>query len=181
MPVSAPRRHLVLVGLMGAGKSTVGVLVAARTGRAFVDVDREIVVRTGRDVQELWRAGGEAAYRSLERDVVVETLAREEPQVLAAPAGIVDDPDGVAAVRAPEVAVVYLRASDPRLLARRIAAQPQRRPLLDDDPEAVLRDQLARRDEGYRALADLVLPVAGRSPAELADAVVAGGLLGPAS
>jgi shikimate kinase len=180
-PVSGPAPHLVLVGLMGAGKSTVGRLLASRVGRPFVDVDVEIVERTGHDVEALWRTGGEAAYRSLERDVVVEVLRRAEPQILAAPAGIVDDPDGVAALRRPRVAVVYLRTSEPDLLADRIARQHQPRPLLGDRPVEVLREQLARRDSRYGALADLVLSVEGVAPADLADAVAAAGLLGAAS
>jgi len=56
-------KHVVLVGLMGSGKSTVGALVAARTSRIFVDVDIVIARETGKTVRELWEQGGEAAYR----------------------------------------------------------------------------------------------------------------------
>ena len=67
---------IVLVGLMGSGKTTVGRLVAEATGRELVDVDVAITARTGKTVRQLWEEGGEAAYRSLERDEVLATLGR---------------------------------------------------------------------------------------------------------
>ena len=78
-------KQVVLVGLMGSGKSTVGALVATRTGRAFVDVDIVIAQETGKTVRELWEEGGEAAYRKLESEAVLRVLAGDAPSVLAAP------------------------------------------------------------------------------------------------
>ena len=71
-------KPVVLVGLMGSGKSTVGALVAQRTGRAFVDVDVVIAARTGKTVRELWEEGGEAAYRHLESEAVLRGPARRD-------------------------------------------------------------------------------------------------------
>ena len=110
-------RQVVLVGLMGSGKSSVGALVAARTGRAFVDVDIVIARETGKTVRELWEAGGEAAYRRLESEAVLRVLAGQAPSVLAAPGGVVLDPTVRAALAGHFV--VWLRTR-PTTLAGRV-------------------------------------------------------------
>ena len=83
-------RQLVLVGIMGSGKSTVGALVANRTGGRLVDVDVVIAEETGKTVRELWEEGGEDAYR--ESGGCVAHAGRQQPSVLAAPGGVVLDP-----------------------------------------------------------------------------------------
>jgi len=164
---------------MGAGKSSVGRIVAARVGVPFVDVDDEIVAGTGRTVGDLWRAGGASAFRPLERAVVLETLARPTPVVLAVPAGAIEDPACVAALSGPSVTVVYLRAPA-AVLAARIGADSLRRPFLGTDPIAVLTEQYARRDARYEALADRVVAVDRIDPETAADDLVALGALAPA-
>ena len=80
-------RSIVLVGLMGVGKSSAGSLVAISTGRPFVDVDTAIVERTGKTVRQLWKEGGEGAYRHFESRVVLDTLESHSCSVLAARPG----------------------------------------------------------------------------------------------
>jgi shikimate kinase len=174
--VSPSRTHLALVGLMGAGKSTVGRLVAPALGLPFVDVDVAIAARTGSDVRELWRTGGERAYRPLERAVVLDALAPTTPTVLAVPAGAIDDAEAAAALDRPHVAVVYLW-TDPSVLAARVVAQGQPRPLLGSDPERVLAAQAGHRDARYRAIADLVVEEGDDPPELIAAAVLAAGLV----
>jgi shikimate kinase len=168
--------HLALVGLMGSGKSTVGRLVAAALGLPLVDVDDAIQARTGRGVAELWREGGEAAYRPLERAVVLDALDPAHPSVLAAPGGVIVDDAAVAALAAPHVGVVYLRA-DPAVLAERVRADPQPRPLLGSDPTRVLADQHAARDHRYEAIAHLVVPIDALDPARAAEWILAAGVV----
>jgi shikimate kinase len=163
--------HVALVGLMASGKSAVGRIIGGRLGLPLVDVDVEIVARTGRTVLDLWVAGGEAAYRPFERDIVLEALAPGAGQVLAAPGGVVVDATAEAALRQPHVAVVYLRA-DPVTLAERIRHDDQPRPLLSTDPLARLQEMHADRDERYRALAVLTVDVEARTPPQLAEQVL---------
>ena len=87
------RRHLVLVGLMGAGKTTVGRRCAERLGRPFVDTDELIVTRAAMPFEELWRTGGEDRFRESEREAraVVAALARHGVEALAVRCDITDE------------------------------------------------------------------------------------------
>jgi shikimate kinase len=164
---------VVLVGLMGAGKSSVGSEVAARRGVTFVDVDAAIVERTGKTVRELWEQGGESAYRHLESKVVLDTLAEKRDVVLAAPGGVVLDPAVRAALA--DAFVVWLR-TDPAILASRVRLDDHR-PLLGEHPQDVLTTMAQERSGIYEGLADLVIDtdhdgveaIAGRIFAALDD------------
>jgi shikimate kinase len=159
---------IVMVGLMGAGKSAVGTRVAAETGRTFVDVDRAIEACTGKTVRELWEEGGEPAYRHLESEVVLDTLARDDGVVLAAPGGVILDP----AVRAAldPAFVVWLQA-DPATLASRVE-HDDHRPLLGDRPLDMLTSMARERAELYASVADLVVDTDGRAADTVAAAVL---------
>jgi len=162
---------VVLIGLMGSGKSTVGARVAALLERRFVDVDELIFDRTGMTVRQLWERGGEAAYRPLERDAVVHALSEDGPDVLAAPAGAMTDHLVQEALRVADPLTVWLRAAV-ETLAQRVA-RSDHRPLLGPQPDDALRAMADDRSELYAGLADLVLDVEGQSPDQLAERVVA--------
>ncbi len=161
--------QLVLVGLMGAGKSAVGALVAACTGRTFVDVDVVIEGRTGKTVRVLWEEGGEAAYRHVESQVVLETLAGQTEVVLAAPGGVVLDP----AVRTALAGafVVWLRAH-PATLAARVRGDDHR-PLLGEHPREVLAALAEERGALYAEVADVVVDTDDRDAVTVAELVLA--------
>jgi shikimate kinase len=167
--------HVVLVGLMGAGKSTVGRALAAHLQRPFVDVDREIEAATGQTVRQLWSEGGEAAFRNLERDTVLATLARATPLVLAAPGGVVLDESVRAALSTAQVVVVWLRG-DVGTIASRVRPDDHR-PLLGDQPVDVLTTLAETRVPHYEELAAVVVDIEGRTP----DAVTAVALDGLAA
>lgn len=163
--------QIVLVGLMGVGKSTVGRRLADSLGLEFIDVDDVILARTGRTVRQLWQSGGEAAYRDLERDVVLQTLGRDERSVLAAPGGVVMDRDVRRAFVAPDVVVVWLRGSLSTLVAR---AQPgDHRPLLGDKPADVLASMARGRKAYFEEIADTTVDVDGLDPHALTSRVLA--------
>ncbi|MGI9052256.1 MAG: shikimate kinase [Ilumatobacteraceae bacterium] len=150
--MSAAARHLVLVGMMGAGKTTVGRAVAARLGRRFVDSDEMIEQRTGRTVREIFEDDGEPAFRALETAALVDALAEPQPLVIAAAGGVVLQADNRAALEGSTAFVVWLDA-DPSVLAGRVHAGDHR-PLLGDDPEAALRRLLPERRRWYEEVAD---------------------------
>ena len=126
-----PFRHVVLVGLMGAGKTTVGERLARDLGVPFVDGDAALRGATGRDAATIAAADGVPALVALEARVLLDALAAPGPSVVAAAASVVDDPGCRRALREPGIAVVRLRAR-PRTLAARHATAGHRRPLGPD-------------------------------------------------
>jgi shikimate kinase len=163
-------RHLVLVGLMGTGKTTVGRLVAERLGRQLLDSDAMVEARTGRTVREIWRDEGEPAYRVLETAALQEALASPDPVVVAAAGGVVLRAENRAALHDADAVVVWLRA-DPNVLVERVA-RGDHRPLLDDDPAGTLRRMESDREALYREVADAAIDTAGLAPSAVADRVL---------
>jgi len=170
-PSDAPAGHIVLVGLMGSGKSTVGRLLAARLHRPFLDSDEMVEARTGRTVREIFEADGEAAYRPLETEALLDALATPEPAVIAAAGGVVLSPVNRDALRRGAGKVVWLRAS-PALLVDR-AVRQDHRPLLEQDPEGTMARMAADRTELYAEVAGEVIDIDDLTPAQVADRVVA--------
>lgn len=153
-------KPLVLVGMMGSGKTTVGRAVAERLGRPFTDSDAEVEARCGRTVREIFQSDGEPAFRVLETEVLTEALARDDAPVIAAAGGVVlDGENRDRLVRSAEV--VWLTA-DPAVLAER-AASGDHRPLLGDDPEAALVRFDAERRPLYTEVATHIVDVGERS------------------
>lgn len=163
-------RHVVLVGMMGAGKSTVGRLLAKRLDRQLFDSDRMIEERTGRTVREIFAADGEGAFRALETEVLLDGLAGTPPAVIAAAGGVVLRPENRVALSEDNSYVVWLSAPID-VLADRVV-NGAHRPLLDDDPRAALERLDEVREPLYREVADGVVSVSGRSPTEVVQAVV---------
>jgi shikimate kinase len=162
--------HIVLVGLMGTGKTTAGTLLAQRLGRPFVDSDAEVEARTGRTVREIFETDGEAAYRPLETEALLDALASPVPSVIAAAGGVVLSEINRKALREQAGLVVWLRA-DPRLLAGRVGHHDHR-PLLDGDPAGTLARMAAQRTELYAEVADVVVDVDNATPEAILEAVV---------
>ncbi len=156
---------LWLVGLMGAGKSTVGRRVAERLSTTFGDIDAELAARYG-PIEEQFR--NQDLFRERERALVEEWARSEHPEVVACGGGSVLHPDARAAMRRSGV-VVWLRAG-PSILATR--ADPEGRPLLQhDDPSAVLGDLEQDRRAAYDEAAHVMVD-AGRPIEEVVDEVM---------
>lgn len=162
----SPVRRVVLVGLMGAGKSTVGSLLAERLGWNFVDLDAVIEERAQRSVAEIFRMVGEARFRAWEAECTAE-LAGAERLVLATGGGWVTDPRNWQRLGSEGTLAVWLQLPVEAVLAR-LADQQANRPLLHvADPAAVVSRLLQERERHY-ARAGLHLSTLGRSPVEIA-------------
>ncbi len=154
-------RNLILVGPMGAGKSTIGRLLAKELHLPFKDSDKEIEVRTGADIPWIFDVEGEQGFREREQAVIAD-LCREDGLVLATGGGAVLRQENREALRAGG-RVIYLHASVEQQLER--TARDRNRPLLRTaDPGRVLRDLLAIRDPLYREIADVVIDTDQRPP-----------------
>jgi shikimate kinase len=147
-------RSLVLTGMMGVGKSSIGRRLAARLNVPFVDADTEIEKAAGMSIPDVFARHGEADFRSGEARVIARLLD-SGPQVLASGGGAVMNPDTRAAIKAKGVSI-WLKA-DLDVLLRRIAKRKHERPMLHtDDPAETLRQLLITREPVY-ALADLTV------------------------
>jgi shikimate kinase len=161
--------HVLLIGMMGAGKSTTGSLLAQRLGAAYLDSDAEILRRTGRTVPEIWHQDGEPAFRAEEARVLADALHRHGPTVVGVAGGAVLDPVNRELIRRAGT-VVWLRAR-PETLARRVGAG-EGRPLLEGDPAANIARLDAERRPIYTELAGVVVDVDELSPPEVVDRIV---------
>jgi shikimate kinase/3-dehydroquinate synthase len=163
-----PGRSIVLVGIMGAGKTSIGRRLAVRLGLPFRDADLEIEQAAGCSIAEIFARYGEPAFRDGEKRVIKRLLGAE-PIVLAAGGGAYMDPETRAAIRASAVSV-WLRSTLPVLL-RRVAHRTHRPLLSADDPEAVLRRLIAVRYPIY-AEADVTVDCGDEPPEATTEAVM---------
>jgi shikimate kinase len=154
---------IVLVGMMGAGKTTVGRELAKRLGRRFVDSDHEIVARTGVTIPVIFDVEGEAGFRRRESEVI-EAMSSEHDVVLATGGGVVLAPCNREVLRS-RCKVVYLDVPPQTLWER--TRHDRNRPLLQvDDPRARIEALYRERDPLYREVAHVVVS-GGRGSAKL--------------
>jgi shikimate kinase len=165
-------RSVTLVGMMGAGKTTVGRALADRLGWEFVDSDRQVEDRAGRTVADIWRTDGEQGFRHLEREALQDALAAtaERPTVIAAAGGTVLDPRNRELLRQ-HPPVVWLRAR-PETSAVRVG-EGESRPLLADDPLGALQRLGEERRAFYEDVADVVVDVDDIAPADIVERIMA--------
>ena len=162
--------HIVLVGMMGVGKSSVGRALARRLDRKLLDSDEMIEAREGRTVRDIWMEDGEPAFRRIEAEVLADAIAAPTPSVVAAAGGVVLSEENRNALKGSGAHVVWLLA-DVELLLERVR-NGMHRPLLDDDPEGTLRTMYEERADLYQEVADAIVSVEHRSINEVAGAVL---------
>jgi len=162
--------RILLVGMMGVGKTTVGGIVARRLGWCYLDSDAEIIRTTGKSVPEIFALQGEPAFRAEEARVLAEAVTSEFPVVISVAGGAVLDPANRARIAKSGI-VVWLRAR-PETLGTRVG-DGAGRPLLGDDPTAAMRRLLDERAPLYAELAELVIDVDDLPPTQVAERILA--------
>jgi shikimate kinase len=164
-------RHVALVGLMGAGKSSVGARCAALLDRPLVDTDELVESVTHLTIIEIFEQHGEDRFRELERTAVADACASPVPTVIACGGGAVLDPEN-RRVLGSAAFVVWLRASAAILATR--AGAGGTRPLLEGGNAPATLARLARvREPAYEAAADVILDTDDRAVDDVAREVVA--------
>lgn len=154
---------IVLVGFMGAGKTTVGRLLAEELGVPFVDADEAIVAAEGRSIADIFTTDGEAGFRRIEASRIAGLLAGDEV-VLALGGGALGTPAVRDAVAGHQVVLLDVPLAE--ALAR-VGGDAGRPMLARPD----LAEVYAGRQQAYRDAASLVVPVAGRTPAQVVAAL----------
>ena len=166
--------HIVLVGLMGTGKSSVGRQLASMLHRPFVDTDKKVEARAGKTVREIFETEGESKFRLLESEIVAEVLKSDSPSVIAAAGGVVTQ-----LVNREELlrhrdngrcVVVWLRADTSELLAR--VQKGVHRPLLDADPSGTLTTMARDRTPLYEQVASVSVDTSGLGIVQVAEEVL---------
>ena len=166
---STPHKPIALLGVRGAGKSTIGAALARKLGMRFVEVDQEIEAATGLALADVFTLHGEAYYRRVEREVLTRLLAEPTPMVLATGGSIVNDPTNFALLKG-RAHTIWLRAR-PEDHWNRVVAQGDQRPMAEN-PHAFeeLRALLAARQKLY-ARADRSIDTSGRSVKQVVAAL----------
>ncbi len=152
---------MVVVGMTGVGKTTIGARLAHHLERSFVDLDRYIVAKTGRSIAEIFRDKGESGFRKLENRALRECLARGPDLVISTGGGAVVSAQNRQLMRRgvgtsetePGPLVIWLQASIEELVGR--VSHNSDRPLLAGDPQGVLTELLSQRNSWYEEVAEL--------------------------
>ncbi|MCA0331175.1 MAG: serine transporter [Actinobacteria bacterium] len=163
--------RVLLLGLMGSGKTTVGRLVAASFGVPYLDNDALIAEREGRTSVELAQAGG-GLLHDAESRLLRALLGRDGSFVAGVPGSVADRPEDVELLRDADALAVYLHVP-PEVLGARVAGDGPR-PWLGGDPSAFVASTYARRDPVLRAAADVVVD-GSQPPDAVAARIVAAG------
>lgn len=163
-------RNITLIGPMGAGKSTIGRLLAKELQLPFKDSDKEVEERTGASIPLIFDLEGEQGFRDREQQAI-EALMQAHGIVLATGGGAVLRPEN-RALLAGNSTVVYLHTSVEHQLAR--TARDRNRPLLQtDNPRQVLTDLLNVREPLYREIADIIIETDTRPPRVVVQEIIA--------
>jgi shikimate kinase len=169
-PIEAPAnlRRLVLTGFMGAGKSTVGRLLATRLNWQFLDLDAHLEARTGATIPQLFERHGEAHFRRLESTALASALGRDHT-VLALGGGTPEElTNRLLLEQTPATYTIFLDAPFPTLFDR-CMLQDIARPVLADPAAAQQRFQ--KRHPLYRRLANLTIDTANQTPGQTVEAI----------
>ena len=163
-------RRVLLIGMMGSGKTSVGRGIEKRTGWAYQDNDEAVERLTGLPTRELHEQRGTPALRAAESQVLHDALVAPPPYVAGVAGGVVESDDDVQALRDADAFVVYLHTPVDELVRR--VGDGDGRPFLQPDPEAALRRLYAGREPRYRSVADLVVDTSVGDADAHADQVV---------
>jgi shikimate kinase len=156
-------RAIVLTGFMGTGKSEVGRRLAQRLGRSFVDTDQLVEERAGKRVAAIFADDGEAVFRRLEREAVVDAAGRTGV-VIAVGGGAVLDPENVRHLQQSGV-LIHLTAR-PEIILDRVG-DARSRPLLRQTPRGTVARLLEEREPTYAAAADMTVDTSERTADEV--------------
>jgi shikimate kinase len=167
MQISRQPANVALIGFMGAGKTSVGRLVAENLGFEFLDTDELIQSRNGRTIADIFAKEGEPAFRALEKQVVQELSARKKT-VISTGGGLPTDPENLAALKS--YALVVCLWASPEKIWERVRHQSHRPLLHAADPQKKIRELLAAREPFYKQ-ADVLINTDLRSVREAAQQI----------
>ena len=158
-------KHIILIGFMGSGKTSLGSRLAKAMKRSFVDTDERIVKESGMTVEEIFRQEGEAGFRRRETESLRNLLKESEPAVISVGGGLPVQPENHLLLQKLGT-VIYLQTSL-ETLKQRLAGSTGRPLLKGQDLEARIRELMDQREEIYQEVADLFVDTDGKTFREL--------------
>ena len=164
-----PKTSIVLIGMMGAGKSSVGALVHQRIGLRCCDIDHLVEEKAGRTITQIFASGGEEAFRELEAAVLAEFPRRQDDMIITG-GGIVLRPENRARLK--QLGPVVWLDADEDILFERATANRDRPLLKASNPRKVFADLYRQRQPLYAELADLRIDTSSATPAHIAAELV---------
>lgn len=162
-------KNLVLIGFMGAGKSTVGSLLAQKMSAPFLDIDAEIERKEGRSIFEVFETDSEEGFREIETREIGKTL-NLSGYVIACGGGAVLRPENVAALKSNGI-FVYLE-TDANIITERIGEDGKRPLLKSTNPRQAIDELLREREAKYRQVADITVDTSTLEPAQVVDEIM---------
>lgn len=162
--------NIILIGMMGSGKSTVGKILAEKTDLKYVDIDQLIEEHSRRSIREIFASEGEARFRVLESDVV-QDVTKNSGQIISTGGGVVLKDNNINLLKSSGM-IFHLHAAS-KVLKERIESDTGVRPLLlADDPEVKLRKLWKSRLPLYQKTADFEINTEKYNPVEIADEII---------
>ncbi len=163
--------RILLIGMMGSGKTSVGRALSARTGWGYRDNDEIVAEGEGIATDELLERDGRDALRAAESRALSRVLEQEPPLIAGVAGGVIESPQDRQRLEAPDAFVVYLH-SPIEVLVERVGSG-EGRPWLQPDPETAMRRLFAGREPLYREVADLVVDSPDGDAEQHADTILA--------
>jgi len=162
--------NVALFGFMGVGKSAVGRMLAEKLGLSFVDLDEEIVSRTGKSIESIFQEDGEERFREIER-AVTEEYSALDGQVIACGGGTVIDPENLENLR--RGSRMVLLTAEPEVILERVEAEGDLRPLLNvEDRLGKIKGLLSERWPSYLEAADIIVDTSEYTPQVVVSIII---------
>ncbi len=162
------RPNIVLVGMMGSGKTTVGQLLSKMLNKEFIDIDQFVEKKANKSIQDIFAREGERAFRRLEAQIVV-MLADKRGLVISTGGGVVLDWENIEILQRDGL-IIFLNAS-PEVIAKRLR-DDDTRPLIKANLLKTLKEIFAKRINLYQRAADIVLDVDPLTPEQIAGEII---------
>lgn len=162
-------KNISLIGFMGCGKSTVGKILAERTGFLFIDLDRVIEIEEGKKINDIFKKHGEGYFRELESKVITK-IYKNKNCIFACGGGVVNRKHNMKIIRRNSL-VIYLSVSPEIALVR--LKDVRDRPLIDvENRKEIIKKMLGRRDRLYGKYADLIINNDDNNPQKASDDIL---------
>lgn len=163
-------RNIILIGFMGAGKTSIGEQLAYFKSQKLIDTDRMVERKAGMTISEIFERSGEAEFRRLETEVLKELLAQSGGEIISVGGGLPLRVENRQLLKKLGV-VIYLKVR-PETVLERLEGDSTRPLLLGEHREETVKDLLAHRDPIYESAAHLAIPVDGRTVEQIADEIL---------